>query len=99
MTNTYVWSIQSLPTFTESGHDDFVCLANWLCTASDGTNTASIPGTSTFSYDPNKPYVARADLKEADVLAWVWEKVNKADIEAYLDSQLTVTTPPLPWSN
>jgi len=98
MTNTYVWSIQSLPTSTEDGHPDFVCEANWLCTATDGTNTADLSGTSTFTFDPNATYTPRADLKEADVLAWVWAKVNKADIEAYLDKQLAITTPALPWA-
>ena len=99
MTTTYTWTISSLPTTKEDGHDDVVCQANWLCTATDGVNTASIPGTSTFTLDDKDTYIARADLTEAQALEWVWEKTKKADIEAYLDSQLTVTTPPLPWSN
>jgi hypothetical protein len=98
MTTTYTWTIQSLPTTTEDGHDDVVCQANWLCTATDGTNTASLPGTSTFAYDPAATYTPRASVTEQQALGWVWEKVNKDDIQSYLDAQLAVTTPALPWS-
>jgi len=100
MTNTFTWAITSLPTTTEGGHDDVVCQANWLCTASDGATppkTISLPGTSTFTYDPDAPYTPRADLTEAQALEWVWSKINRTDIEAYLDAQLSISNPPLPW--
>jgi len=95
-----VWS---LPTLERHTADGFVYTAHWRCTASDGDYSASSYGTCGFTPDaaaPDfKPYDA---LTEADVLAWVWDAVDKDATEAALAANIEaqknpVTEAGVPW--
>jgi len=98
VTVTIDWDIASLPTKPEGDKADCVCLVNWVCTAADGVHTVSIPGTVEIKFEPEDPYTPRVDLTKEQVVGWVWERVNKSDIEGYLAQQLAISVPPLPWS-
>jgi hypothetical protein len=58
-------------------------LAYWsLVAASDagGGESATEGGKNRFTYDASgSDYIAYADLKESDVLGWIWEANKKGD--------------------
>ena len=84
------WTIAQLERNTS---DDGVIVAHWRVTAEetvgDVTYTASSYGTCGFTPDPTSPdFVPYADLTEADVLAWVYESVDKDAAEAALTTSI-----------
>lgn len=83
---TYNWTIAQLERQTDTGG---VIVAHWRVSAEDGDYTASAYGTAGFTPDPDAPdFVPYADLTEADVLAWVWDSVDKTETEANLAQQI-----------
>lgn len=88
----FVWSI---PTTEHALADGGITVAHWRCDASDGDYSASSYGTAGFTYDPDSEgFVAYEDLTEADVLAWVWESVDKEATELALQAQLDAAMNP-----
>ena len=98
------WTIAQLERNTT---DNGVIVAHWRVskeeTVGDVTYTASSYGTCGFSPDPTSPsFVPYEDLTEADVLAWVYESVDKDATEAALTANIEeqknpVTETGLPW--
>ena len=94
------WTISTLERELSDGG---VIVAHWRCTASDGDYSASSYGTAGFTPDPeSEDFVAYDDLTEADVLAWVWESVDKDATEAALQAKIDadknpVTAAGVPW--
>jgi hypothetical protein len=84
-----VWTIAQLERNTSDGG---VVVAHWRATATETRDTfsASSYGTCGFTPDPTAPdFVPFESLTEADVLAWVYESVDKdASVEASLASQI-----------
>jgi L-aminopeptidase/D-esterase-like protein len=91
------WTIDNLDRRTSDG---FVTTAHWRATAVDGDHSASVYATCSWSEgQPNVPY---ANLTEQQVLAWVWESVDKAATEAALAAQIEAQKNPVvasgtPW--
>ena len=84
------WTIAQLERNTT---DNGVIVCHWRLnteeTVGDVTYTASSYGTCGFSPDPASPdFVAYEDLTEADVLAWVYESVDKDATEAALTANI-----------
>jgi hypothetical protein len=80
------WTIAQLERNTSDGG---VVVAHWRVTATDGDYSASAYGTAGFTPDPTAPdFVPFDDLTEADVLAWVYESVDKDATEESLASQI-----------
>ena len=100
MSATMNWTISTLERELSDGG---VIVAHWRCTASDGDYSASSYGTAGFTPDPeSEDFVAYDDLTEADVLAWVWESVDKDATEAALQAKIDadknpVTAAGVPW--
>jgi len=106
MAITYTWSIDRMYTMP-TPQPEFVVNVTWTLTGTDGTNTASIGGDSTFSEgDTFTPY---ADLTESQVLGWVQDQLGEngiANYQANVDGQInsminppvSPTVEPLPWS-
>lgn len=102
------WMIAQLERNTT---DNGVIVAHWRVTAEETvgtgddavTYTASSYGTCGFNPDPASPsFVPYEDLTEADVLAWVYESVDKDATEAALTANIEeqknpVTETGLPW--
>jgi hypothetical protein len=52
------------------------------------THTASSYGSVGVTYDADAPFTEYDNLTEADVLAWVWDSVDKTEQEANVEKQL-----------
>ena len=99
------WTIPLTEYTNDANKSVVVC--HWRVTAEetvgDVTYTASSYGTCGFTPDPASPdFVPYADLTEADVLAWVYESVDKDATEAALTANIEeqknpVTETGLPW--
>ena len=74
------WSVNNM---THVDADGGVILAYWsLVAVSDGEGgeTATEGGKARFTYDASgSGYIAYADLKESDVLGWIWEANKEGD--------------------
>jgi len=74
------WSVSNM---THVDADGGVILAYWsLVAASDGEGkeTATEGGKARFTYDASASgYIPYADLKESDVLGWIWEQNKEGD--------------------
>jgi hypothetical protein len=91
------WSIQQLDRKTADG---FVTTAHWTCTATDGDFSANAYGSVGFSGDLVTPY---ENLTQEQVLGWVWEQIDKSEIEANLTKQIQAQKNPVsvagvPWN-
>ena len=92
------WTISQLDRQTS---DDFVTTAHWQAVAIDGDYSASVINTCSWTGEPTVSYDS---LTQADVLAWVWQSVDKDAVEAALEAQIAEQKTPkiasgLPWGN
>ena len=100
MTATITWKINQLD---RNATDGGVTVAHWTVSAVDGDYSTSAYGTAGFTPDATAPGFKPYDtLTEADVLAWVWGSVDKAETEASLQSQIDAQKAPVtltgtPW--
>jgi hypothetical protein len=95
---TITWTIAQLDRQTSDG---FVTTAHWQATATDGDYSASV--YSTCSWSDGTATIPYASLTKDAVLAWVWESVDKAAVEASLAAQIElqknpVTAVGVPWN-
>jgi hypothetical protein len=107
MATTYQWTIQAMDCVPqEDGHTDVVVVAHWNVSATDGTYTASVYGTQSFTYNPETSFTPYADLTQEQVVGWVQDGMGPegvASLEANLDTQIEnqinppLVSPPLPW--
>jgi len=98
------WTIAQLERNTADGG---VTVAHWKVSAEETvgevTYSASAYGTCGFTPDATADgFVAFDALTEADVLAWVWDSVDKDATESSLTQKIEadknpVTTTGLPW--
>ena len=74
------WAVNDM---TRVDADGGVILAYWsLVAASDGEGgeTATEGGKNRFTYDASSSgFIAYKDLKESDVLGWIWEANKEGD--------------------
>jgi hypothetical protein len=100
------WKITNI---TSNKNDGAVILAEWICYAKKDLNSeilgASREGVLEFVANPTSSnFIPFNEVQESDVLNWVWNKVDKADIENQLKTQLNNfntnnTQEIIPWSN
>jgi hypothetical protein len=98
------WTIATLESNTADGG---VTVAHWRVSAEETvgeeTYSASAYGTCGFTPDATADgFVAYDSLTEADVLAWVWDSVDKDATESSLTQKIEadknpVTTTGTPW--
>jgi len=91
------WTISQLDRQTSDG---FVTTAHWQAVATDGDYSASIINTCSWTGEPTVSYVS---LTQDDVLAWVWQSVDKDAVEVALEAQIAEQKAPkiargLPWN-
>ena len=77
MAITTTWSVNDM---THKDSDGGVFLVYWSLTATDGTHSAKEGGKLQCTADPSaSDYIAYADLKESDVLGWVYDSLKEGD--------------------
>lgn len=98
---TYNWTIATCEHEIATGG---ITVAHWRVTAEDGEYTASAYGTAGFTPDATDPaFKPYEQVTEAEVLAWVWEQVDKDATEAALAAKIEADKNPtsatgLPWA-
>jgi len=108
MSNTYIWTITSMSTLPSppAPINEYVVLAQYLVTGTDGTNTASIAGSSQFTIDTTATPIPYSQLTQAEVLGWIQAEPNLViNTQANIDGQIaSIVSPPispavteLPW--
>jgi hypothetical protein len=93
---TFVWTINPMERNLSNG---FVTVAHWQCVGTDGDFSDSAYATCSWEGEPTVPY---DQLTEAQVLAWVWESVDKAATEAAVQAKIDLFKNPVsaqgvPW--
>ena len=107
MAITYTWSV-GLMSVLQTPDPNYVVMAEWTCSGTDGTNTADIGGTSQFSSDQKTTFIPYADLTEATVLGWIDTDLGvdgvsntEANVEGQINSMISPpvspVAEPLPW--
>lgn len=92
------WSIDNLDRQTS---DDLVTTAHWRVSAVDGEHSAGAYGSAGFTRgDSFTPFES---LTQEQVIAWVKEQLDTAEIEANLAGQIAALKAPktvsgLPWT-
>ena len=77
MAITTKWSVNDM---THKDSDGGVFLVYWSLTATDGTYSAQEGGKLQCTANPSaSDYIAYADLKESDVLGWVYDSLKEGD--------------------
>lgn len=107
MAITYTWEVSSLKTKAEGSNADAVIQTYWKKTGTDDDgNVGSFSGATPFTSAAADPFVAFADLTEANVLAWIqavvvddYEVHVNGVIQTQIDAIVTpVAEPDLPWA-
>jgi hypothetical protein len=80
---TTTWKISQLDRQTSDG---LVTTAHWTVNAVDGEYSAGAYGT--VGFERGDTFMAYELLTEAQVIAWVKDKLEVADIEAGLQAQI-----------
>ena len=94
---TTTWSIAQLDRQTSDG---LVTTAHWTVNAVDGDYSAGAYGT--VGFERGTSFTAYESLTEAQVIAWVKDKLEVAEIEAGLQVQIAAKKAPttaagVPW--
>ena len=94
---TITWTIAQLDRQTSDG---LVTTAHWSVNAVDGEHSAGSYGTVVF--ERGDTFTAYDSLTEAQVIAWVKDKLEVADIEVGLQAQIAAKKAPttatgVPW--
>lgn len=109
MPATITWTISQLDCYpSEDGKTDVVVTAHWQCSGEQAEGetvyTSSVYATSSFTLDPDAPFIPYSQLTQEDVLNWVWSSgVDKdsaeATVQQQIDNQINppIISPPLPW--
>jgi hypothetical protein len=97
MSTSTKWTIVDTERNTSDG---FVTTVHYNVTKVDGEFTASTYGT--IGYEAGTPATPFASLTEAQVIAWVKDKLGEATVEAALAAQIEAQRNPvkasgLPW--
>ena len=100
---TFTWTIANL----ERAQDDYVTIVHWRCDGVEGEGDTAVSigayGTVSFQQEEGEEIIPFANLTEELVKGWMFEKINKEEIEAAVQAKLDeLANPPLvsglPWA-
>ena len=92
---THTWKVVALDAQpSHDGHSNVINTVHWTLTGVDGEHTASSYGSVGVTYDADAPFTEYDNLTEADVLAWVWDSVDKTEQEANVEKELAELASP-----
>ena len=95
---TFTWTIANL----ERAQDDYITIVHFRCDGVEGEHSTGCYGTISFNQEEGEEIIAFADLTEELVKGWMFEKLNKEEVEAAVQAKLDeLANPPLisglPW--
>ena len=102
----YTWSVDSMTNYPEfAGETNVVTVVNWICTGTDGVNTARTAGATGIPPVADDPFIPYADLTNDIVIEWVHNALGTIGVDNVqndIDGQIYVAanpqvTQPLPW--
>jgi len=102
---TYQWTISALNCIPQTPEGaDYVTVAHWQCTGTDGTYTGSVYSTCSFPVESKTSFTPYDQLTLNQVLGWIWANgVDKDGTEAAVAQQIQnqidppIISPKLPW--
>ena len=103
---TYTWNISQLNCVPQAPEGaDYVVVAHWNLSGTDGTYNGSVYSTCSFPVVQGESFTPYADLTQDQVLGWCWANgVDKDSAEAAVAQQIEnqinppIVSPPLPWA-
>jgi len=106
MANTYTWKITNLQAFASSnGQPNVVSNVDWICFATDGTNTAQMNGSQAIIYNSGNNFISFNQLTESEIIGWVKNALGSSvqDVQSQLDAKIANIVNPsvvtkLPWA-
>ena len=95
---TFEWRVANM----ERAQDDYITIVHWRCDGVEGEHSIGAYGTVSFNQEEDEEIIAFADLTEELVKGWMFEKLNKEEVEAAVQAKLDeLANPPLisglPW--
>ena len=95
---TFEWKIAQM----ERAQDDYITIVHWRCDGVEGEHNIGAYGTVSFQQEEGEEIIPFADLTEELVKGWMFEKLNKEEVEAAVQAKLDeLANPPLisglPW--
>lgn len=106
MPATFTWTVQSLAVKPNEGNlVDVVVTARWQCDGNQNSYTASYYQSTSFAVPDESEFIQFKNLTQDDVLGWIWQYIDKAKIEGYVQSQINdqinppIVYPALPWAS
>lgn len=95
---TFVWSIANM----ERTQEEYITIVHWRCDGEEGEHSIGAYGTCNFTQEEGEEIIPFADLTEELVKGWMFEKLNKEEVEAAVQAKLDeLANPPLvsglPW--
>ena len=95
---TFEWKIAQM----ERAQDDYITIVHWRCDGVEGEHSIGAYGTCNFVQEEGEEIIPFADLTEELVQGWMFEKLNKEEVEAAVQAKLDeLANPPLisglPW--
>jgi hypothetical protein len=85
----YKWKIDSLKNYSiYQGKENVIFQINYMCVAIKNGKDAVSYGEVLIDYDANKSFSPYENLTEAQILDWVYSKINKNEIEENLKKHI-----------
>ena len=91
MTTTYTFSSQRLYQHRVQGQESVVYSVDWTLTATDGTHSAGLPGSTAVGFDESAEFVPIDQLTDGKITEWIVDNTAADTLEIYhknLDAQL-----------
>ena len=105
MPATFTWTVKSLAVKPTDGDlTNVVITALWQVDGVQDDYTGSYYQSTSFVVPEVSQFIPYANLTQDDVLGWIWQYVDKATIEGYVQTQIDnqinppVIYPELPWT-
>jgi hypothetical protein len=93
MSATITWSILAMDAYPQTKNQTNVVFnVHWVCEGTQNLNEktyrSSIPSICEIVYVDGSPYTEFNNLTLEQVLNWVWNSVDKAAIETFVQTQI-----------
>jgi hypothetical protein len=105
MSTTYTWNVNTMDTApSENQLANVVKVIHWRLSAKNETHITEIYSTVSLEAPNSENFIAFENLTEAQVIAWVENKLDVDALKASLDAQLErLANPPIvtkqgPWN-